>query len=536
MIELVKSLLIDYRPWAGLAFAASLPTVLLLRGGRGVRWSERAVRLARLPAAAAVAWLLLLAWGYLAYPGYLDHAEAMVASVAWLLDRGEPLYHALDAPERYTILYGPLLYEAGHAVMALLGPSLWASKLPGALALTATLGAAGLALHRGGRPWRETLAPLGLLAFLLLYFLQYSFWNRPDPAILALSALAAWLALGGEGASRSPAPRALALGLLGGLLLHLKAHAAVYAAPWALFYLLDAGRPLRVVAAGALGAAAGLLLPLLPAGISLPAYLAWLQAAVGHGLSLELLVLDLALGSALLVPLALLAGRAWPVLGWPDRALVLSFGLAVLAVCLVAAKPGSGPHHLMPFLPGALVLGDRLLRRQSPGRAPAALRLRVRTGLLLLVLAFLPAVAVNSVFVLANLGQVTALREARGEIESALARHPGRTLAMGYGGEASYHKTALRPLLVFAGQPYLLDAVAMMDMKKSGLALPDTTLRALSGCRFDLWLIPAGEAPFSKRDFYSGAALFDDALVEAFREAYARVEAGRHFDLWACRR
>jgi len=45
-----------------------------------------------------------------AFPGYLDQAEPNIATVAWLVRQGEPLYHSFDSADRYSLLYGPGTY------------------------------------------------------------------------------------------------------------------------------------------------------------------------------------------------------------------------------------------------------------------------------------------------------------------------------------------------------------------------------------------------------------------------------------------
>jgi 4-amino-4-deoxy-L-arabinose transferase-like glycosyltransferase len=77
---------------------------------------------------------------YLTLGNYFDHIEPGLASVAWLVAQGAPMYPAPESAQQYGYLYGPLQFLLNAAVMRLLGPSILTSKLASAvLALVAAL-------------------------------------------------------------------------------------------------------------------------------------------------------------------------------------------------------------------------------------------------------------------------------------------------------------------------------------------------------------------------------------------------------------
>ena len=103
-------------------------------------WTVRIIR-------GAVALLLLLAAVqcrfallYLFYPLYLDFAEPQTAAVSWLVWHGHSLYPPLATGDLYAPVFGPILYQLNGAALLLLGPSIFASKLPGVLAFAAAEG------------------------------------------------------------------------------------------------------------------------------------------------------------------------------------------------------------------------------------------------------------------------------------------------------------------------------------------------------------------------------------------------------------
>ena len=107
-------------------------------------------------------------------------------------------------------------------------------------------------------------------------------------------------------------------------------------------------------------------------------------------------------------------------------------------------------------------------------------------------------------------------------------------LAVGY--SRNYRLSFLRPLPVFAGEPYQIDAVALMDAEVAGAAMPRSVVSSLRSCRMKVWLIPAGGEPFDLMSAYDPSVpVFGQEFVSAFHESYELRDRGRYFDAWLCR-
>jgi 4-amino-4-deoxy-L-arabinose transferase-like glycosyltransferase len=137
-------------------------------------------------------YLALVCW-YLAQEQYADPAEPTIAAVAWLFRSGQPIYHAIDSPERYSHVYGPLAFIIPSWSLAVFGAGIRSSKIPGAVAAVAALAVVFTLVYRiAGR--RQALFLTGVLAGLCLMFQNYTFWIRPD-SIQFLSAAVALFAV-----------------------------------------------------------------------------------------------------------------------------------------------------------------------------------------------------------------------------------------------------------------------------------------------------------------------------------------------------
>ncbi len=470
----------------------------------------------------------IAAW-YVGLEGFSAEVEPMVSTLSWLVSHGRPLYTPFDAAEQYSVLYGPSVFLTNGLFLRVLGPSLVAVKLASALGAVGSLLLLYAALARRGR---DTLA-VALTTGAAMYFWAQGFSVyavRPD----ALMVFA--LALGLYGAARLRPALAVALvAVTAGFAVNLKVHGALYFVP--VLALLASRHGRRCVVAAVVGSAMVTALPfVLNPQVSLVNYLSWLASATRHGLTTEFLALDLGYTAALVLPLAglvaLTGWRRWR--GTPEQALLLSLGAVMPAVLVLASKPGAGMVHLMPLaLPTIYTLGRLVMRLQDEGfdwhqrtRAAAA----VAFGLSLLL-----AGSVNAYRAVRLLDwEVAQVPDVAMDVRGIMARHPGKTIAMACGGENNaFLSTWPRPLLAFGDNPVLIDPVSVMDASLSGHQLAPSTYEAISDGAIQVWLVPKGQEPFRKANWYAPhSPIFTDDFVHHFEKWYAPREQSRYFDLW----
>jgi hypothetical protein len=505
-------------------------------------WVGRASE-SRAPAALglALALLFLAVLGVYALTHFFhDHSEPTAVIHAWKLLRGEPLYHGLDAAERYALLYGPTVHAFNALGLALFGASIPAAKLCGWLMALSSLSLLWVCLRRETSPAAAWWALVYLLAAGLC-FNNMLFYPRADTHLFFWAAVGLWAAL------RLPrVPAALLCGLAAGAAMGCKVHGPVYFLP--LWVLLGQRHGFRAVAASwAVMLLAAALPFLLFANVSLANYLAWLGLASRHGFDPVLLHSNLQWALFLLLPLGLAwvyrAGGDRRVLGAQLRQHRLLAGanlLALLAAILIGGKKAAGPHHLLPFVPVWAYLLARLLAASQVDRVPE----RVRRGVAALAAAFLLVGLAGAVTKAALLAEELLRAEPlalalRADLRRLARRYPHARLQMGYGRHnASYILTWMRPELEFAGHACLLDPLALMDMQGAGLHIPRATIEHLEAARDELWLIPKGEPPFLLTQGYTapgGEVIFEPAFRQAFLDRYAPIGLSRFFEVWGRR-
>ena len=292
---------------------------------------------------------------YTATPAYLDHVEPSVASVSWMVVRGQPAYPDREGAGLYGLPYGPMLFLLNGLTMRVLGASIITSKLAGAGAALASLLLVGLALWRVRGEW---LSAMRWTVLVYLMFGAASTWARAEPLLLLTSGLAV-LSL-----TVPRVPSLLLLGLAIGMGVNLKVSAIIYLFPAFVLVARKHGWGASAAAAGVAAVAAAVPYLAFP-NVSFAGYLSWLQAAAGQGVRLGALPTALEWMIVLTIPMFAI-GRSNIGRGDADAGVFRVLVIASMAVSIpLAVKHGTGVYHFLPFVPSIMfaACADR-----QPGR------------------------------------------------------------------------------------------------------------------------------------------------------------------------
>jgi hypothetical protein len=513
-------------------FTAEHPFLLLLVSAAcAVLWRHRATeRTIRTPSPTAVIVAIavlalyagLVSW-YTMLDEYYDLAEPTISAVAWLVRLGESPYHAADAAPRYAHIYGPSLFLLHAATLRLFGGAIWASKIVGGVAALASLAVLATMIAKI-RSQASAALWTGMVAAAFLAFGNMSFWTRPEP-VLALCTTAA---LGAALASSLPIA-VIGVGVAAGVATGLKLTGFLYVLP-VIPLLLERHRPTAIVWI-ALVAIAVAFLPFawLPPQ-SWQDFWFWFGTSSRNGIRLALLRPNIEWGLYLAMPLALVAfGVSTRRSVRPEHLLLVA---AATLIMILAAKPGAGPHHLIPFIP--LIAG---FTAKASREGEISWTRRAAVAYLVPLIA---TVAIQQFLFISTIGTAMSLRVGD-DIRAFLQLHPSSSIGMGYGGTSGYFGSApltyFRPLLVFQTGSYLLDAPAIQEHQLAGIEIPSATLQALGRCDVKYWLIPRAEEPFATRNLYPQTGhrpLFSDAFKTTFNRHFTLTSTTRLFDVYAC--
>ncbi|MCP3999435.1 MAG: hypothetical protein GY727_00785 [Gammaproteobacteria bacterium] len=479
---------------------------------------------------------LYFAFTYLFSPSFIDHIEPNTAIVAWLYANGDQIYHPLDSAERYSFLYGPLVYVATGLLYKVFVATTLTAKLAGVSCLVLTMVILLIVIRRRfPEHWYPCVVALGYFSLLALFLKHHSFWLKPDPFIIVLASVGLLACLTDNKRSAW-----LMLGVALGCAVNAKITGAIYFFPFlAWIYERDGFRPVFFSGLTALLVAA---LPfLLSETISLPNYIAWLQAARSHGLSKYLLVQNTVFILFACIPVFIFLFWQRGVkttAGWlTEHKLVVAASLVALLLIIVAAsKQGSGPNHFLPFLPALALLTASasviVYSSNEPG-GRAAYYFWAPLGAMLIVASVKAGFALYYGVLVTN-GQISAERLTE-EINEVAAGYPDRNLYMGYGDGTSHTTTFVRNNLAYAGYPYLIDSSALMDFQLSGIEMPQSTIDSMVKDGSAVWLIPEGQEPFTLLNWYYrpyNHFLFNDEFRSAFNEIFKKVSSTKHYDIY----
>ena len=503
------------------------------------RWPERFIRAAVVGLIVVYVSLMLI---YLAKPGYWDPIEPSITTVAQQLLQGRQIYHALDAAPRFSLLYGPSIFVGNALVLSVIDDPILASKLFGMICAVSALLAIYWALRREFER-RYVFVGLGLFVVFALWYEHYTYWDRADSLLLVCASLG-WLAV------LSPRKwlRWLGLSLVMGVAINTKIHAPLFFLPPLVWLCLRRGYrdcvPPLVLAVIWIG----LPFVFVPQLFSFFHYMTWLTKVGSLPLSAMLLGRNIEYGLLLAFWPVVLIGvvgvciRPLRHLAQSVLPLVVTV-LCILILVVIGAHPAAGPHHLIPLLPSIIYLTIGLfvrvrdqLRSTSAWSTVKPLFLAVFTPAWIVAAAATIAMGQVEIvfydFVLPDEGLIQA------DLLKVKAAYADFSLQMGYGDIDMQRSTYFRPWLYTGQTEYFLDSMAMMDMQAIDVAIPPATLAVVTAQRFDIWLIPRTQRPFSMRNFeyVTREPLFGTALPEIFVANYTKVDSSQFYDIWKANR
>ena len=474
---------------------------------------------------------------YLGCPAFFDFFESCGVSIAHTIFHGGVAYPDVSSAERYCLPYGPILYLVLGFSQWLFGASVFSSKLPCCLAAILAIGLFWHILRRRGLPALAAGALVGLAATSLLALRGTVFWTKSDPLILLVVMVGLWTSF------RRTRLASVLLGACIGLAIGLKVTAAVYFLPVLVIAYFSGWSRRDFLICGAVVIVL-VLLPfvLMPRQFPWRNYVAFFRIVGREGFGLSA-------ASGYLRWFVMLAGLIF----FSDHFIRPShtpqirrrwFYRAVLAGGLVlAAIPGStvltSPHHLMPFVPLALLsfgnLFDREQRvdwRYSDTPLCRAAVYAILGGCL--------SVAIQTAcqFVRLRTEIDAQARACEADLRQILARHSQSAILMGTSrGCDSQVPVRFRHQLVFAGHPIGLDAAVVSDYQFGGLGDPDLPRLLAEIRRRDprrvLWLLPRGGEPFTTTNTYdSHLPIYPEQFRRAFSDRFKLREVTPFFDIY----
>lgn len=458
---------------------------------------------------------------YLVVPNYADYGEPTVAILASNLRLGGPVYSDWIAGDALVgSNYGPYVFII-QAVALSISATILSSKIAGVVAAVATLALFVLALRtlelRGG-----TIALFcALLIAFSVFHLHYWFWNRPDPLLMALVALGAWLH------ARLPAERCLiALGLLAGLALNLKLFGAIYLVPLAVGCVISIGgswRLARPLVIGGLLFALAATAPFASGAIDPWAYVANLLLMPNQGLLPDVVLTTLALGLAICLVPVMAYTRAGATT--QDRGELAALIACTVLISILSGKPGGGAPYLLPVAPLALYLAGRACMRSLSGMAA------MPVALIAVLACSGPIWAYSFLQIGRQLPHMAAVSRQSADLRVLYERFPGAEMAL---SSASANTEFLRVQKGFAGQVTRFDFVNYGDQLLAGV--PGSVLHPFfERCRIPHWIMPrGGERMFGVA--YDVIPMFDAGTKQRFATNYRLAAQNDAFEVWSCRR
>jgi hypothetical protein len=501
-----------------LSMAIGLP-IALSRYGTVLRHA-RVARAIFFAASLVIGVYLSAALFYFAAPWYRDHIEPHVVITALNAHLGLPLYPDWSRGEgAYGLAYGPFLYAAV-GVPLFFSKTVFASKLVAAMTFLFAVAAMWYQARRSRAPFAGIIAQVHVMALILFGF--YAFWVRPEPLLLALTA-GSVMAI----QIRNDTLRWLALGVFAGLAAAIKLHAPLCFVPLGVFALLRAPNVKAAMWCVITGAAAFLLVLIAAFGADFQqaaGFAKYLGVMGQHGLTKRRIIVNLLVTVALTAPFVI---ALWQQRARDSRTLLTagSMALCVLLVALVGAKPGGGPHHLIPFIPVLLFFtltfrASPVIKLNDPMPILAVAMMAGAFGPLKTTIVFLKSYTIRE-------GDI---RAGYSEAADLAAAYPGAQF--GPTDHDRYPTLQYRVGAALRGARLTFDTAAWQDFDAARIRPSENAADFYPGPL--IWILPREGAPFSQRSDYTWIHLFPPVFQAAFKSRCQPIETRKFFTAWRC--
>ena len=476
-------------------------------------------------------------------PLYLDHGEASISVIGFLLKGNYELYPSLISGKFYGVSYGPNLFLLQKWFYFIFGDSIEASKLVGVLGSIFSF----IILYLAIRNRYNSKISLYLIAFVPIAFLQcssWSFWNRSEPLIMFFMGLALF------GIRQKNGYFALfLLSISFGFAVNLKVTSVLYMLP--IFILCLDRKSIWFNMATICLSLLIMILPFLYKNISFFNYLDLFKLASNEKMYFKLFYKCLKFSflyyfiPTILILLYLSKHKE----NLKNVCLKHKLPLIALFVCLVVAMimgavEGGGKLYMLPFMPLFVYFWSKLINIEfvfKHIKISNAKALIILSLLLGLTFSTAPPCVLKTGYMLLrfskNLKKDAVPRLIIKDLKDINKQYPDLAIHMGIGEYKDYKYTYYRPALVYMGNPYYIDFPIYMAYQNANLVNRNQLAQIFEACKIDIWLIPKGNVPFRMGNFaVNHVPLFDQELRNSFLNNYALINSSKFFDIYKCRR
>ncbi|MEQ8220974.1 MAG: glycosyltransferase family 39 protein [Candidatus Eremiobacterota bacterium] len=440
---------------------------------------------------------------YILYENFCDHVEPVVASLSWLFQTGKPVYNSAGSGELYSLVYGPVLYIINGFFLTILGPSIISAKAGGIIAALISAVINYMTLKKISNH-RTAFIISGYITAGYLIFGHCSFWNRSDSFIICFVSLTIY-AISKGNALYAMIIMSLSLGLS----VNMKIHSFLYFIPLLILFH-ETFKTKVTVCSLAISAITASLPYVICSNINFFDYTSWLQEGTKTEFSKIVFLKNMEFIFLFFIPV---------IIYEKNKKYSLSLLISILFTSIIGSSTGAGRYHLLPFIPVlayffTLILND--LKEKISLKIISASMLTI-----MLMYIFTPYSSIN------YMGNNKFKRTIQKDLIGIMNSYPGKTIHMGYGDINNYPLTYVRPLLIYRGNPCMIEGPALF-----GRTIPEQILNKLKSGHINIWLIPRGSEPFEIRNWYDNKPLFNEEFKKIFYSHYECKNQTEYFSIW----
>ena len=474
--------------------------------------------------------LLYLSTTYLINDIYLDQNDPLIASLSWFFEINKSIYNDINSSERYSGPWGPLIYLFNYFPMKLLGPSIFTSKIFNFLCLFTSIIAFFLLIKKMTRENSTSFFFTGLLSMIYLSTNAAPLSIRNDSLGYLLIIISLFFCLSNN--KFKSYSNTVSFGILAAILINLKPQFALCLLP-SFFYCLEKNYKLiKIFLIFITTFFVTFYIIWSFENLSLINYILWLQIILNDigNFTLDIFLKNFWFLLYLIIPLSILFFFNLKLIFIKEKIFFSLLIFISMVFCLYSSRDGGGTADLFILIPYYFFIFFLILKNNN------YFNKKELQGLLIIFtiifLSFYTHSSTKGVVKTIQFIKSNELSKQIKEVDKILKTYPkGTKISIGYGSSLKgYLNLYTRPMLIY-NNDYFFVELPHLFLTSTSRPIEDKTLKSISNCINDVYLIPQGELPFVLKN---NKEYFSNNLIKMFNTSFKKKESYQFFDVWEC--
>ena len=459
---------------------------------------------------------------------YLDHVEPQIATVSWFFEYKKDIYNTTLDYERYSLIFGPIVYYSNYLMMKIFGPSMLTSKIISFLFINLTLFLTFINSYKVTKRIEFSFFLTGLMSMIFLSTVAATLRISNDSLVFFIISLSIYFCV-----SNYSVKKIFIFSVFFIFLLNIKPNLILALFPSGYYLFERSPKKIRDIA---IFFSIGLIVLYIiwsSEHFSFVNYFHWIQIIsefqYRNGFVLNIFFKNITFSLIWLIPLTILYILDWKKIKPSEKKFLIILFFSSFILSLTGSRQGAATAELFSLLPAALFLFCKSYKRGTYYINKNFFGFHYCFILLFICLFFHSST--KGLFKKNQFLNDNNYTDHVIELESILSQFPNKKINMGYGSNyKSYLISYLRPILTFDRNNFVLDVPHLVETVKK---IPINS-EFLENCNDEIYVFLKNDEHFNSK--YWNKIIFDKNFIKKFYGNFHKINQYSFFEIWTCKK